>query len=824
MIGRTCTLAIAVLFSVPALVAETVEIPEAVEDFLLTHCIDCHNEGDAKGSRDFESLSLSISDENSLIDYQDILDQLNLGEMPPPEVDQPSDEDRLAIIAALTSAIAQYHDTATVKRSGSVLRRLNGREYRNTIGDLLKLDTTIFDPTEPFPRDQTVDHLDNIGESLVTSSFLMACYLDAAEQAIDRALFPIEKPKVQTWKFSDNFRQQPEIDNVHRKTNRFQRMTLYDVPGADKPEGAYGVIHDFLDGVPIDGIYEITFQAQAVNRLHPYDDDLVGTNRDEPFRIGIVPGNRAVGEIHLPQPIEPLLAEIEITDDPQTYTARVRLDRGYTPRFIWQNGLMDARNLWTKLIRKYPDQFPEDTQGIVKTRFHAINSGKLPQVHLDDITIRGPITKGWPTDSQRVLLGDDFHRIAETGTLSSDQIRGHVKRFASMAYRRAATDAEVNSIVSVIAVRAKSGRSPIEAIRDGFVATLCSPNFLYIDQTTTNASALSPHALSPHALANRLSYFLWSTMPDERLMTLADDGTLSRKEVLKSEVARMLADPKSDALVDGFLDSWLGLSELGSAPPDRGDFRDYYRYDLQTAMRTETRMYFRAMIDENMGIENVIDSDFSFVNDALAKHYRIQPPGKPGFHRVTLDDRRRGGVLGHASVLTVTANGIDTSPIVRGVWMLENFLGTPPSPPPPDIEPLDPDVRGAKTIRDQLSKHRNNPTCYDCHRKIDPLGFAMENFDAVGRWRSSYGRNTTLDPSGELPDGQAFADIRELKKILLSREDLVARAMTEKMLAYATGRRIVPSDRPNVDRIIASSEGLHDLIEQVVVSEPFMTK
>lgn len=821
MMRRRILSAIMVAVSVPALANEpiVIDVPDTVGDFLMTHCIDCHNEGDEKGDREFETLATAINDEEVLVDYQDILDQLNLGEMPPPEVDQPDDNERLAIIATLTDAIARYHDQRTDNRGESVLRRLNAREYRNTVRDLLQLDVTIFDPTESFPRDQTVDHLDNIGESLVTSSFLLAKYLSAAEQVIDRALYPLEQPAVKTWSFDDNFRQQPEIDNVHRKTNGFRHLTLYDVPGADKHEGAYASIHDFKQGVPFDGVYEITFQAQGLNRDHPYDDDLVGTSRDQPFRIGIVPGNEHVGELHLPQPIEPLLATIDITDDAAVYTVRVPLDRGYTPRFIWQNGLMDARNLWTKLIRRYPERFPPNIQGIVETRFNAINSGKLPQVHIDNVRIRGPIVDAWPKASQRVLLGDDFQRLVETGSLTTDEIRSHVQRFADQAYRRSATTDEVDSILSVIAARAKMGRSPIQAIRDGFVAVLCSPNFLYLDQSTTDDAVLSDQAL-----ASRLSYFLWSTMPDETLMKLADEGKLSSPDELKRQVARMLRDARSDAFVDGFLDSWLGLADLGSAPPDRGDFRDFYRFDLQTAMRTETRMFVRAMIAQNLSIDRVIDSDFTFVNGPLAAHYGIEAPDGPGFHRAVLSDDRRGGVLGQASVLTVTANGIDTSPVVRGVWMLENFLGTPPSPPPPDVEPLDPDIRGAKTIRDQLSKHRDNPTCYDCHRKIDPLGFALENYDPVGRWRSAYDRKAKIDPSGELPDGRSFDDIRDLKKILLSRKDSVARAMTEKMLAYATGRRIVPSDRPHVDRIIDRSNGLHDVIEQVVISDPFLTK
>jgi hypothetical protein len=260
-------------------------------------------------------------------------------------------------------------------------------------------------------------------------------------------------------------------------------------------------------------------------------------------------------------------------------------------------------------------------------------------------------------------------------------------------------------------------------------------------------------------------------------------------------------------------------------PPDRGNFSAFYHYDLDSAMRLETFLFARYLTDQNLSVTNFLNSDFTFVNKPLARHYGIQPPAKPGFQFVRLSDPRRGGLLGQASILTLTANGIDTSPVVRGVWLLENILGTPPSPPPPDVEALDPDIRGAKTIRDQLRKHRDTATCNDCHRKIDPLGFALENFDPIGRWRTAYGRQGKIDASGELPGGQRFDNVEGLKTILLERRGQFAKALTEKLLAYAIGRHIHPSDRPHTDRILqqldAQGNGFRDLIRLVVISEPF---
>jgi hypothetical protein len=810
-----------------------------VQPFLDSYCVKCHGAKSQKGDRRFDELDGTIADDNTLLDYQDILDLLNLGEMPPEEAKQPTDHARRDVIESLTGSIRAFHQSRS-NRASTVLRRLNGREYRNTVRDLLDLDVTAFDPASAFPRDQTSQHLDNVGEALVTSGHLLARYLEAAEQVVEKAITPIEKPEVQTWSFRDGFHQQPEIDQVHRKTNGYSHMTLYDVVGADKPEGAYGPIHAFADGVPVDGVYELRIRAEAVNRINPYDPEFLGTDPNEPLRLGIVPGDRTVGNLHLPQPNEPLLAEIDLADEPKWYTVRIWLDRGITPRFTFRNGLMDARNLWTRLIKKYRDQFPKDvSSGIVSMRYNAIKHGKLPQIHIDEIEIKGPIYDDWPTASHRDVLGDDW-QLATTGQLDEGAMRTHLRRFMTRAYRGPVTDGDVDRVMNVIAQRKEAGRTTLQAYSDGLKTVLCSPKFLYLNPDIQDESAEAsdaqpssgtvaaadenPGRLSPVALASRLSYFLWASMPDDELFQLAASGELERPEVLPAQVDRMLESKKSDALVDGFLASWLTLRDLGSMPPDRGDFPDYYHYDLDTAMRRETHLFTRHLIDENLDVGNFLDSDFTFVNKRLGKMYGIEIEGG-GFQRVSISDPRRGGLLGQASVLTVTANGIDTSPVVRGVWLLENILGTPPSPPPPDVEPLDPDTRGAKTIRDQLAKHRTIASCNDCHQKIDPIGFALENFDAIGQWRDKYARDAAIDASGQLPGGKSFEDIVGFKRVLVEKKELFTRALTEKMLAYAIGRHVQPSDRPAVEQILVALEdkghGMRDLVQLIVQSEPF---
>jgi len=801
----------------------TVTFDSHFKPFLTTYCVGCHGPTKQKGDRRLDTLAAEITDDNALIDWQDVLDQLNLSEMPPPkEKLQPKSEERQQVVAWLTARIEQYRRQRATAVSETVLRRLNAREYRNTVRDLFGLNMAMFDPTLGFPRDQTTDHLDNVGETLVTSGHLLQRYLGAADRIIEKVLAQTEKPAVQSWKFTGGFRQQPEIDQVHGRTNGFSRITLYDVTGADKLEGGYGPIWGFRDGVPYDGFYELRFKAEAVNRRHPYDRDFVGTDPDEPLRLGIVAGNIRSGPLHKPQPIEPLLAEMDLADEPQWYAARVWLDAGFTPRFTFRNGLMDVRTMWGRLVRQYRDEFPPLVRGgIVEHRFNAIKYGKLPQIHIHEVEITGPHYDEWPTAGQRAVLGDDFAAVAKSTVLSTEQARRHLTAFTSWAFRRPATPDEIDRLLKVAAIRSAAGRAPLAAYGDALKAALCSPAFLYLEEP-------GEKRLSAFGLASRLSYFLWSSMPDQELLDLAAANKLSQPEVLKGQVARLLKDDRSNAFIDGFLDSWLTLRDLGSMPPDRAKFDDYYRFDLQTAMRQETRLFARRLVDDNLSVLNFLDSNWTYVNKPLANLYGVKPPQGSDFQVVTLPDGRRGGLLGQASVLTVTANGIDTSPVVRGVWLLENILGTPPSPPPPDVPPLDPDVRGAKSIREQLEKHRNTASCYDCHRKIDPLGFALENFDAIGKWRETYGAKTPIETAGELPGGQRFDGIQDFKKILVERRQQFVRALATKLLGYSIGRRMGAADRPHVDGIVAQladrGDGLCDLIELVAMSDAFLSK
>ena len=795
--------------------------------FLKNYCYDCHGEHEQKGDRRFDQLELPIANQHGIVEIQDIIDQLNLGEMPPPKAkNQPSAAGRAAAIRALTAAVTAAR--ANIKSTGAqtVLRRLNRREYRNTVADLFHLDLTSFDPTVKFPRDGLVEHMDNIGDGLVTSGHLLDQYLEAADLIVEKALGQFAPAKERNWHFTDNFQQGAELSYSHKKVYNYKYLCLYEVPNTTRHEGGYGYIHELRDGVPADGFYEIKALAHSVNRDHPYDPKIFGMDPAQPYRMGIVPGDIRVGILHHPQPIEPQLAEVTVADgEPEWYTMKVWLNKGQTPRFIFPNGMANCRSAFAKIVRLYNDHWPEHERkntGIFEARRVVLKHGKMPHIRIHEVRVRGPIISQWPPRAQREIFGE--------GKFDRAHVRRILKAFADRAYRRPATDDEIDRLVAVAAKRRAAGHAPRQATEDAIKAALCSPAFLYLAEPTPESKALAPHDL-----ATRLSYFLWATMPDAELRELADGGMITQPRVLRSQLERMLADTRSREFIVGFLDGWLNLRALGGMPPDRDSFQTYYSKDLESAMRRETELFTRYLIDENRPITDYLDADYTFVNAPLAKHYGLADKFEPGrahlFKRVDLKDKRRGGLLGMGSVLTVTANGIETSPVNRGVWFLETILGSPPSPPPDDVPAIDPDVRGTTTVRERLAKHRDTATCNECHRKIDPPGFALENFDPVGAWRSHYQisrkkRGPKIDASGKFSNGDKFADIVGFKQVLKNREAQFTRNLTERLLSYATGRRIEQAhDRAEIDRITkeleAEGNGLRTLLEKVVTSSIF---
>jgi len=453
-------------------------------------------------------------------------------------------------------------------------------------------------------------------------------------------------------------------------------------------------------------------------------------------------------------------------------------------------------------FRELPKREQNSRYGkLLLDRFEKLDA---PRINIYSGTESGPHYDQWPPASHQTVWG----RQGQT----NQQI---IRQFATRAFRRPVTDAQIAPYVRLAEKSSEGIRTAIEAI-------LCSPRFLYLHKATDK--------LDDYAIASRLSYFLWNTMPDQALLRDAANGKLRNSNTLIAHVDRMLADPRSDEFVNSFVWAWLHLDNTVEMAPDPMKFYDYHRNRIAEAMVRETNAFFRHLLDQNLPISNFIDADFAIINANLGRLYGLT--GKvntiTAFQKVSLTGSiHRGGLLGQASVLTASANGVDTSPVVRGIWILEHLLGTPPAPPPPDVDIPEPDARGKLTIRELYAKHRTVASCNECHRKIDPLGFALENFDAIGRWRTKYESGHDVDPSGQMPGGEKFEDVSGLKRILLHDLDQFSRNLTSKLMTYATGRRMAVSDRPEIDSIVqrltSKRAGLRDLVKHVVSSNAFQS-
>lgn len=396
--------------------------------------------------------------------------------------------------------------------------------------------------------------------------------------------------------------------------------------------------------------------------------------------------------------------------------------------------------------------------------------------------------------------------------------------FASRAMRRPVQSTEIQSYIDEVHEELDRGKPLADALRNGYRSLLFSPRFLYLQET--------PGRLDHYAVASRLSYLLCQSMPDETLMSLAESGKLHDREVLKAQVSRMLAAPRGQDFVKHFADQWLDLRDIDFTEPDPKLYREFDQI-VQLAMVDETRLFLNRMLAEDRSIKELIDSDDTFLNSRLARYYRI--PGVEGdqMRPVAFKDQdRRGGVLTHGSILKITANGTTTSPVLRGVWLAERLLGDHIPPPPQNVPAIEPDIRGAVSIRDMLEKHRSDDACAVCHRKIDPPGFALENFDPAGQWRDHYGKPSKkapkIDASYELADGRKFKDIDEFRSLVLSRPERIAAGLTEKLITYGTGAPPRFADRPAIKSIVILSKpndfGFRTLIEQLVCSDLFLTK
>jgi hypothetical protein len=444
---------------------------------------------------------------------------------------------------------------------------------------------------------------------------------------------------------------------------------------------------------------------------------------------------------------------------------------------------------------------------------------------LEYIDMQGPIDAS-PTLSEQLIL---ICRPAADGHDEAACVRRIINNFATRAFRRPAVADEVELYAGVFDAQRAAGESYNQSLRLALSAVLVSPRFLFrIEADPEAGDAKSVRELGDYELASRLSYFLWSTMPDSELFATAAAGDLRRPDVLRQQIARMLRDPKRQALIENFAGQWLQLRNLSVLAPDKGVYPSFDD-GLRQAMRRETELFFEAIVEEDRSLLEFLDANYTFVNERLAKHYGLGGVSGDQFRRVEFPNDQRGGVLTHAAILTVTSNPTRTSPVKRGKWVLENFLGTVPPPPPPMVKELDESSGAALqgTLRQRTEQHRADPGCASCHLRMDPLGFGLENFDGIGAWRTKDGE-FTIDASGDLPSGESFKTPKELRAILLAHNEEFVRCLTEKMLTYALGRGLEYYDKCATDGITAAVHKadyrFSALIEGIVMSAPFQKR
>ena len=807
---------------ISSLVACSVASAAPTDQLLKTYCINCHGAEKQKGDVRFDSLTADIKTPDEALLWQDILDQLNQGDMPPKKEKQPQKAELLAAVDAITQSIADAAQRFKATGAHTVLRRLNNFEYRNTIADLLGLNVAGWDPSADFPPEVRVNGFDNNSSSQVTSGILLDHYFEAAEEAIKRATAFGAKPEVKTYTQKSPFYfEKRKAGNLPKifQTDRYRWVSDkgYDDLVARYYRGGHiGFEPLGHGGAPQSGRYTIRVQAAAIDRENPYPF-LTDIRSGDPITLELAAVTRG-GSVESTGNVttQRTLALVEITSDkPQWFEWTVDLERGEEPEVRFRNGTAKAKSLAFKLNR-FAKGYPElEAIGKLKKGDLALAMLKAyrgPKLRIWEMQVAGPQLDQWPTPGHALLYGK-----LTPDQISRANIPERLRTFAEAAFRRPLAQGELSPIGKLINAKLDAGMKPLDALHLGFQTILCSPAFLHVHEGTGK--------LNDFALASRLSYFFWSSMPDQTLIQLAATGKLHEPTTLSAQVNRMLADPKSPRFVQNFIRLWLNLDHIGEMPVS-ADFVSFFRDNIDAAMRAETEMFFRHILDKNLPPSEFLAADYTFLNRELALHYGLPPVEGVQLRQVTLPKGERGGLLTQASFLTASANGVDTSPVVRGVYVQHKLLGYTPPPPPPSVPLIEPDASGAKTIREQLAKHRENATCASCHQKIDPFGFALENFNAIGGWRESYSGDHKIDASGNLPTGEKFKDVTDFRSLLIAKHEQFTRALTEKLMTYALGRAPEFTDRAAIDSILkdfyVNNGGFKDLIRAVVLSEPFM--
>jgi hypothetical protein len=843
------------------------------EGYFKSHCISCHNAESKKGGLDLTALAFEPSKPDNFARWVKIHDRIQSGEMPPATRKRPNEADTSAARKWIHDALVKV-DQAKAADGKTRLRRLTRVEYEHTMRDLLEL------PGLPLagelPADGSAHGFDNNSEALDLSHVNLAKYIEAADRALDMAIATRPTaPRV--------VRQRISLANPHGFVAHVLMhgdgvLLKNKKPDPDFPpagehmhidQGAHERMGSFRNGASV-GLFRPEDES-----FHPYFIEFVT----------IYPGHYKVqtslwsfkwdkGKVLPARGTEVArLSIVHLTGDGRG---------GGHPSDVL--GYFDAPSLKEKVHEFTTWMNQNDIIGFnAASLAHAETRGRKramgftgPAIACDYLDIEGPIHDVWPPRSHRALFGDlplkEFKPAAgskvkppkrrlirqEMGagknrpdpvagiwTVHSDKPLDDADRllgaFLPRAFRRPVSAEVRKQYVAKVEARLAAGDCFESAMRWAYRAALCSPDFLYHVEPAGK--------LDDPALASRLSYFFWRSMPDEKLTRLAESGKLKDRKVLLAEVDRLLGDRKSQRFIEDFLGQWLKLRQIANNDPDRKLYPEFSAY-LQDSTVAETRAYFRQLLDKDLEAKYLVGSDFAMLNEKLAVHYGINGVSGSQIRRVALpDDSVRGGLLTQASILRITANGTTTSPVPRGAFVLDRILGKPPEPPPANVAAIEPDVRGGKTIREQLDKHRGNPACASCHVKMDPYGFALESFDVIGGYRTRYRSigagdpaprgaidpfigisfklGPKVDPSGKLADGRTFRDIRELRDLLAADSGVLLRNLARQFAIYGMGRNLSFADRDEIDAVVAATRrrgGVRTLIRELIASRLFSAR
>jgi hypothetical protein len=856
------------------------ELPAKIAPFLDSHCVKCHDKDEKKGGLDLEALGFDLKNPQVFAAWVKVHDRTAEHEMPPKKKPQPKAQEADAFLKNLADTLTTAESERTAREGRSIWRRLNRYEYENSLRDLL--DAPWLQVKVMLPEDGEAFRFNKVGEALDVSHVQMARYLGAADYALREVMAKqISKPekKVVRYHARDQgaFAGKVKFSQFNRSPERatfpmigheadipalegIGPMTVGKSNPAKREQEAMGVVASTYEPIeikftsfraPMAGRYKLRFSAYSF---------WAGPESEskwwKPNRANLSAGRtREPVSIYAETPPRLLrkLGGFDVTPEPGVHEMDVWLLEGELIR-------PDA----ARLFRSRPGN-PGGYHNPL-----AEKDGQ-PGVAFRWLEVEGPILEKWPTNGQRLLFGD--LPMKKTGKTTEAVPRDPhadaarlLRAFIARAYRRPVVEADVQRFLALIEGAMKAGNSFTESMLAGYSAVLCSPAFVTIEE--------KPGPLDDHALASRLAYFLWNSPPDDKLRAIAAKGDLHKPDILRTQTERLLADPRSRRFVDAFLDYWLDLRKTEATSPDAGLYPDYYLDDLLVESSVEeTQRFFAELIKANLPSRNLVASDFAMVNERLAAHYGLpvsakiadrttESDGSAGknaphpivegvaIQRVKLPpESPRGGLMTQASVLKITANGTTTSPVLRGAWIMERILGKAPPPPPASVPAIEPDTRGATTIREQLEKHRSQESCAMCHEKMDPAGFALENFDVLGGWREKYralgegekqpgfGKNghaftfhlaQPVDASGKLPGGGDFKSVRELKELLLKDERQIARNLARQLLVFATGTPVRFGDRAELEQILDRSSASHyavrTIIAEIVQSGLFLNK